>query len=108
MDRVREGEAAAMTLHNYWRSGTSYRTRIALNLKGVAYEQRTYDLRAGAQNEAGYKALNPRRLGPALETDDGALPTQSPAILEWLEERYPGTPRLPKGATERAPVRAMA
>jgi maleylpyruvate isomerase len=97
-----------MILHNYWRSGTSYRTRIALNLKGLAYEQRTYDLRAGVQNEAGYKALNPQMLVPALETDDGALLTHSPAILEWLEERFPEPPLLPAGADKRATVRAMA
>jgi len=97
-----------MILHNYWRSGTSYRTRIALNLKGLAYEQRAYDLRAGAQNEACYKALNPQMLVPALETDDGALLTQSPAILEWLEERYPDPPLLPGAANERAIVRGMA
>lgn len=96
-----------MILHNYWRSGTSYRTRIALNLKGVAYEQRAYDLRTGAQNEADYKALNPQMLVPTLEVD-GMLLTQSPAILEWLEERYPEPPLLPKGANERATVRAMA
>lgn len=96
-----------MILHNYWRSGTSYRTRIALNLKGVAYEQRAYDLRAGAQNEAGYKALNPQMLVPTLDVD-GTLLTQSPAILEWLEERFPEPPLLPKGVNERATVRAMA
>jgi maleylpyruvate isomerase len=96
-----------MILHNYWRSGTSYRTRIALNLKGLTYEQRAYDLRAGAQNDAAYKALNPQMMVPALEVD-GTLLTQSPAILEWLEERYPEPPLLPKGADERAAVRAMA
>jgi len=96
-----------MILHNYWRSGTSYRTRIALNLKGVAYEQRAYDLRAGAQNEAGYKALNPQMLVPTLEVD-GTLLTQSPAILEWLEERYPEPPLLPANPEERATVRAMS
>lgn len=96
-----------MILHGYWRSGTSYRTRIALNLKGVAYEQRAYDLRAGAQNEAGYKALNPQMLVPTLEVD-GTLLTQSPAILEWLEERYPEPPLLPANLDERAIVRAMA
>jgi maleylpyruvate isomerase len=96
-----------MILHNYWRSGTSYRTRIALNLKGLSYEQRAYDLRAGAQNEPGYRALNPQMLVPTLEVD-GTLLTQSPAILEWLEERYPDPPLLPQGANDRATVRAMA
>jgi maleylpyruvate isomerase len=96
-----------MILHGYWRSGTSYRTRIALNLKGVAYDQRTYDLRAGAQNDGAYRALNPQMLVPTLEVD-GTLLTQSPAILEWLEERYPDPPLLPKETDERVVVRAMA
>lgn len=96
-----------MILHNYWRSGTSYRTRIGLNLKGLRYEQRAYDLRAGAQNEPGYRALNPQMLVPTLEVD-GTLITQSPAILEWLEERFPDPALLPRGANDRATVRAMA
>ncbi|WP_454885562.1 maleylacetoacetate isomerase [Sphingomonas oryzagri] len=96
-----------MILHGYWRSGTSYRTRIALNLKGVAYEQSAYDLRAGAQNGADYRALNPQMLVPTLEVN-GTLLTQSPAILEWLEERYPEPALLPQDMSERATVRAMA
>jgi maleylacetoacetate isomerase len=96
-----------LILHNYWRSGTSYRTRIALNIKGVAYEQVAVDLRAGDQQGAAFHALNPQGLVPALETADGVL-TQSSAIIEWLEERYPDPPLLPSGAGDRAIVRAMA
>jgi maleylpyruvate isomerase len=96
-----------MILHGYWRSGTSYRTRVALNLKGLPYEQRNYDLRIGAHRDAAYASLNPQRLVPALEVD-GALLTQSPAILEWLEERHPDPPLLPRDAAARATVRAMA
>jgi maleylpyruvate isomerase len=96
-----------MILHGYWRSGTAYRTRIALNLKGLRYDQRTYDLRAGAQHDAAYAAINPQGLVPALEVD-GLRLTQSPAILEWLEERHPEPPLLPKDAEGRAVVRAMA
>ena len=96
-----------MILHGYWRSGTSYRTRIALNLKGVAYEQVTHDLRTGAQRADAYRVLNPQGLVPALQTPDGVL-AQSPAILEWLEERYPDPPLLPAAAADRAVVRAMA
>jgi glutathione S-transferase len=73
-----------MILHGYWRSGTSYRTRIALNLKGLAYEAAPVDLRTGEQRSDAYLALNPQGLVPALETDDGLVLTQSPAILEWL------------------------
>ena len=97
-----------MILHGYWRSGTSYRTRIALNLKGVAYEQAGVDLRAGDQRGAAFRALNPQGLVPALETDDGLVLTQSPAILEWLDERYPNPPLLPPTPAARAIVRAMA
>lgn len=95
------------TLHGYWRSGTAYRVRIALGLKGVAFAQATHDLRMGAQREEAYRALNPQGLVPALEAD-GAVLTQSPAILEWLEERYPEPPLLPVDAADRATVRAMA
>lgn len=101
-----------MILHGYWRSGTSYRTRIALNLKGLAYEQVGIDLREGDQKSAAFLALNPQGLVPALELSpqDGgpAVLTQSPAILEWLEEAHPEPPLLPRGPVARAQVRAMA
>ncbi|MFH7191579.1 glutathione S-transferase N-terminal domain-containing protein, partial [Klebsiella pneumoniae] len=66
-----------------------------------------HDLRTGAQREVGYRALNPQGLVPALEADDAVL-TQSPAILEWIEETYPDPPLLPADANDRAIVRAMA
>lgn len=97
-----------MILHGYWRSGTSYRTRIALNLKGVEYRQAALDLRTGAQKSEAYLRLNPQGLVPALETDDGLVLTQSPAILEWLEETRPEPPLLPRDLAGRAQVRAMA
>lgn len=97
-----------MILHGYWRSGTSYRTRIALNLKGIEYRQATLDLRAGAQKSEAYLRLNPQGLVPALETDDGLVLTQSSAILEWLEETHAEPPLLPRDAGGRAQVRAMA
>lgn len=96
-----------MILHGYFRSGTSYRTRIALNLKGLVYDQVGIDLRQGAQKSDAFLALSPQGLVPALETDDRVL-IQSPAILEWLEEAHPTPPLLPTGAFERAGVRAMA
>ena len=96
-----------MILHGYFRSGAAYRTRIALNLKGVAYDQRGVDLREGGQRSAAFLALNPQGMVPALQTGDVVL-TQSPAILEWLEETRPEPPLLPTGATGRARVRAMA
>lgn len=96
----------SIVLHGYWRSGTSYRTRIALNLKGLEYAQVTHDLRTGAQRDPAYLALNPQGLMPALEAD-GDVFTQSTAILEWLEERHPTPPLLPPDPNGRAHVRAM-
>jgi maleylpyruvate isomerase len=96
-----------MILHGYWRSGTSYRTRIALNLKGLSYEQRGIDLRRGDQAGEAFRSLNAQGLVPALEVR-GQVITQSPAIIEWLEECYPDPPLLPRDALERAKVRALA
>ncbi len=96
-----------MILHGYWRSGTSYRTRIALNLKSLPHEQAGVDLRVGDQKSEAYLTLNPQGLVPALEVD-GAVLTQSPAILEWLEETHPEPPLLPSDPVARAQVRAMA
>jgi maleylpyruvate isomerase len=96
-----------MILHGYWRSGAAYRVRIALALKGLAYETQGHDLRTGAQKAADYVALNPQGMVPALQID-GAVLTQSPAILEWLEETHPQPPLLPDDALSRARVRAMA
>ena len=96
-----------LVLHAYWRSGTSYRTRIALNLKGLGYELRPVNLLAGEQAGEAYRDLAPQGLVPALETPDGVL-TQSPAILEWLEEAHPAPPLLPPDPCGRAEVRAMA
>lgn len=97
-----------MILHGYWRSGTSYRTRIALNLKGLVYETAPVDLRTGEQTSDAYLALNPQGLVPALETGGGLVLTQSPAILEWLEETHPTPALLPTAAADRAAVRGMA
>lgn len=96
-----------MILHGYWRSGASYRVRIALNLKGLTYEQAAHDLRQGRQKTPDYLALNPQGMVPALDVD-GQVLIQSPAILEWLEETYPEPPLLPRDADDRATVRAMS
>lgn len=96
-----------MILHGYWRSGAAYRVRIALALKSIAYETQGHDLRTGAQKAADYVALNPQGMVPALQIDRAVL-TQSPAILEWLEETHPQPPMLPADALARARVRAMA
>lgn len=97
-----------MQLHNFFRSGTSHRLRIALNLKGLDTEYVAVDLRTEAHLQAAFKAINPQGLVPALVLDDDTVLTQSPAIIEWLEERYPTPPLLPAGAEARAHVRALA
>jgi maleylpyruvate isomerase len=96
-----------MILHGFFRSGASYRVRIALNLKGLSYQQVSHHLRTGAQRSPDYLQLNPQGLVPTLEIDGETL-TQSMAICEYLEERYPDPPLLPKSPLERAKVRAFA
>jgi maleylpyruvate isomerase len=94
-------------LYNFFRSGTSHRLRIALNLKGLNYEYVPIDLRTEQHLGPEYRALNPQGLVPAL-VDDGRVLIQSPAIIEWLEERYPEPPLLPGDPEARARVRALA
>lgn len=98
----------SLILHGYWRASGPYRVRIGLALKGLAYAQATVNLAAGQQHKAEYRAVNPQKLVPALEMDDGVVLTQSLAILEWLDETHPEPPLLPKSALDRAVVRAMA
>ena len=94
-------------LYDYFRSSAAYRVRIALNLKGVDYESRQVDLREGEQKIAGYRALNPQGLVPMLEIDGHRL-TQSLAIINYLDLRFPNQPLIPALAAERAHVVAMA
>jgi maleylpyruvate isomerase len=96
-----------MKLYSFFRSGTSHRLRIALNLKGLAYEQVAVDLRREEHFADAFKAINPQQFVPVLEADE-RLMIQSPAIIEWLEERYPTPPLLPGDAGDRAQVRALA
>lgn len=96
-----------MKLYNYFRSGTSHRLRIALNLKGLSYEYIAVNLRTKEHLSPEFKALNPQGLVPAL-VHEGRAFTQSPAILEWLEERYATPALLPENPEDRARVRALA
>ena len=97
-----------MKLYNFFRSGTSHRLRIALNLKGLDTQYIPVDLRTEQHLKDDFKAVNPQMLVPALATDDGKVLIQSPAIIEWLEETHPSPALLPTTAHERAHVRALA
>jgi len=97
-----------MRLHGYFRSSAAWRVRIALNLKGQVVEHAFHHLRKGEQRAPDYLCLNPQGLLPSLETDDGAVLTQSLAICEWLDETIPAPALLPGDALERARIRAFA
>jgi maleylacetoacetate isomerase len=97
-----------MKLFTYWRSQAAYRVRIALGLKGLAMEKVTLDLLAGDQFAADYHALNPEGVVPTLIDGEGEPLTQSLAILEYLDEKYPDPPLLPKELRARAHARAIA
>ncbi|MGH8852864.1 MAG: maleylacetoacetate isomerase [Telluria sp.] len=98
-----------MKLYTYFRSSAAYRVRIALNLKGLAYDAvPVHLLRDGGQHQLdAYLAVNPSGLVPALQ-DDALTLTQSMAIIEYLEEVHPLVPLLPKDAVGRARVRELA
>ena len=96
-----------MRLHGYWRSTAAWRVRLALGYKGLACEQVAVNLVQGEQRSAGHLALNPQGLVPVLE-HDGAVLTQSLAIIEYLDERFPHPPLLPADALGRARVRSAA
>src|SRR5918996_6363041 len=102
-------QRSKMKLYTFFRSSASYRVRIALNLKGLEYEQVPIHLRRGGGEQFGpaYKTINPQSLVPALE-DGGRILTQSLAIMEYLEEKYPKPPLLPADPAHRAVARSMA
>jgi maleylpyruvate isomerase len=99
---------SSLVLHNYFRSSTSTRLRVALNLKGLSYDYVAHHLRKGEQRSADYLALNPQGLVPALVLEDGTVLIQSLAIIEYLDETVPEPPLLPAAAIDRARVRALA
>ncbi|MGH8232688.1 MAG: maleylacetoacetate isomerase [Rhodanobacteraceae bacterium] len=102
--------ANTRTLYSYWRSSAAYRVRIALNLKGMDYAIAPVHLvrDGGEQHHGDYRALNPLQLVPTL-VDGANVVRESLAIIEYLEEAYPDTPRLlPRAAQACARVRALA
>ena len=96
-----------LILHSFWLSLATYRVRIALHLKGVAFEERAHDLSKGEHQSPAFRQLNPAGAVPALEGGTRQPLTQSLAILEWLEESYPTLPLLPPDAEGRAKVRSL-
>jgi len=96
-----------MKLYTFFRSSASFRVRIALNLKGIAWESVPVNLPKSEHVEARFKAINPQGLVPALD-DSGRLLSQSLAIIEYLDEVCPGPKMLPGDAFERAYVRAFS
>ena len=94
-------------LYSYFRSSAAYRVRIALNLKGLPYEYVPIHLRHGEQRGDAYREINAQGLVPALADDRGVF-SQSLAIIEYLDERYPEPPLLPRAAEARARVRGIA
>ena len=97
-----------MKLYSYWRSTTSYRVRIALNLKGLEAEIVPINLLEGAQYSDAYATLNPVKGVPTLVIEDGTVLTQSMAILEYLDTIAPAPPLLPADAAQRARVHGAA
>jgi maleylacetoacetate isomerase len=98
-----------LRLYDYFRSSAAYRVRIALNVKGIAPDERTYvHLRMGSQRAQDYLALNPQGLVPALALDERHVLTQSLAIIEYLDETHRDPPLLPSDPVARARVRAIA
>jgi len=96
-----------MKLYSAARSSASFRVRIALNLKGLPYDYAPVDLVHGDQFKASFRGLNPAELVPVLD-HDGAVLTQSLAIIEYLDEKYPQPPLLPHEPLDRAYVRGIA
>jgi maleylacetoacetate isomerase len=96
-----------MILYDYFRSSAAYRVRIALNLKGLTAERKYIHLRRGDQRSPEYRDINAQGLVPTLDLG-GVRLTQSLAIIEYLDEKYPEPPLVPRNAEDRAFARAVA
>lgn len=96
-----------VVLHDYWRSSASYRVRIALALKNIAFDRVEVSLTANVQRSPAHLAVNPQGLVPALQID-GLVLTQSLTIIEYLDETRPDPALLPADPAGRARVRALS
>lgn len=96
-------------LYDYWRSSAAYRVRIALHLKGAAFETIPVNILPGADEQLTdqYRLINPQMRVPAIEVD-GRIAGQSMAIIEWIDETVPGPALLPKDPWQRLQARAFA
>lgn len=96
-------------LYDYWRSSAAYRVRIALNLKGAAYEPVPINILPGQDEQLSetYRMVNPQMRVPAIEVD-GRIAGQSMAIIEWIDEALPGPALLPADLWQRLQARAFA
>lgn len=97
-----------MRLYTFFRSSTSYRLRIALAWKKLDYEPVYTSLPGMKHKDPAYLKLNPQGLVPALVSDEGRVYTQSMAMIEWLDERYPEPPLMPRDTEEKWYVRAVS
>ena len=97
-----------MKLYSYYQSSASYRVRIALNLKGIAYESVAVNLVKAEQRDTAYASVNPQMQVPSLVLENGQALTQSLSIMEYLEETHPTPPLLPADPLARAQARAFS
>lgn len=97
----------SITVYGFWRSIASFRVRVALNLKGLPFEEIPIDILSGAQFKSDYEAVNAERVVPTF-IHDGHSIFQSLAIIEYLDEMQPEPPLIPRDAKERAYARSLA